>query len=52
MTTDRDYRRGMSEAAALEELRRNAGTQFSPAVVEAFLAERAALAAASRPVAA
>jgi two-component system cell cycle response regulator len=44
MTTDRPYRRGMPEAAALEELRRNAGTQFSPAVVAAFLAERAALA--------
>ena len=33
MTTDRSYRRGMPEAAALEELRRHAGTQFSPAVV-------------------
>jgi len=44
MTTDRSYRRGMPEAAAMEELRRNAGTQFSPAVVAAFLAERAMLA--------
>jgi two-component system cell cycle response regulator len=38
MTTDRCYKAGMSEAEALEELRRNAGTQFAPAVVEAFAA--------------
>jgi len=36
MTTDRPYRSAMSWAAALEELRRNAGTQFDPAVVDAF----------------
>jgi two-component system, cell cycle response regulator len=37
MTTDRAYRRGMSEAEALAELRRHAGTQFAPHVVEAFV---------------
>jgi two-component system, cell cycle response regulator len=36
MTTDRVYKAGMSEAEALDELRRNAGTQFAPRVVEAF----------------
>ena len=39
MTSDRAYRRGMSAEAALEELRRGAGTQFDPAVVEAFCVE-------------
>ena len=48
MTTDRSYRPGMPEAAALEELRRHAGTQFAPAVVEAFVAERAGVARRSR----
>ncbi len=32
MTTDRPYRRAMSPAAAREELRVNAGTQFNPEV--------------------
>jgi HD-GYP domain-containing protein (c-di-GMP phosphodiesterase class II) len=36
MTNDRPYRRAMSPAAALAELRRNSGTQFDPAVVNAF----------------
>jgi diguanylate cyclase (GGDEF)-like protein len=36
MTSDRPYRSGMSAELALEELRRCAGTQFDPAVVEAF----------------
>jgi diguanylate cyclase (GGDEF)-like protein len=36
MTCDRSYRRAMSTDAALEELRRHAGTQFDPAVVAAF----------------
>jgi two-component system, cell cycle response regulator len=43
MTSDRSYRRGMAPEAALEELRRGAGTQFDPEVVELFcavLAER------------
>jgi HD-GYP domain-containing protein (c-di-GMP phosphodiesterase class II) len=38
MTSDRPYRRALSREAALEELRRNAGTQFDPRVVEALLA--------------
>jgi two-component system, cell cycle response regulator len=38
MTSDRPYRRAMPHAAALTELRRCAGTQFDPAVVEAFAA--------------
>ncbi|HEX2411653.1 MAG TPA: HD domain-containing phosphohydrolase [Solirubrobacteraceae bacterium] len=42
MTSDRPYRRAMSEEAAAAELRRTAGAHFAPAVVEAFLAARAA----------
>jgi diguanylate cyclase (GGDEF)-like protein len=41
MTTDRPYRAGMTAAAALDELRRCAGTQFDPAVVDAFIAAHA-----------
>jgi putative nucleotidyltransferase with HDIG domain len=37
MTTTRSYRAAMSMADALSELRANAGTQFSPAVVEALV---------------
>jgi len=37
MTSDRPYRRAMRHEDALEELRRNAGAQFDPEVVEAFL---------------
>jgi diguanylate cyclase (GGDEF)-like protein len=36
MTSDRPYRRGMDSHAAVEELRRCAGHQFDPEVVEAF----------------
>jgi HD-GYP domain-containing protein (c-di-GMP phosphodiesterase class II) len=36
MTTDRPYRRALSQSAALAELHRCAGTQFDPAVVEAI----------------
>jgi HD-GYP domain-containing protein (c-di-GMP phosphodiesterase class II) len=38
MTTDRPYRRGLSDEAALMEIERNAGTQFHPAVARAFVA--------------
>jgi HD-GYP domain-containing protein (c-di-GMP phosphodiesterase class II) len=38
MTTDRPYRRGLSQEAALMEIERNAGTQFHPAVAKAFVA--------------
>lgn len=37
MTRDRTYRKAMSPQEALEEIRKNAGTQFDPRVVEAFL---------------
>jgi HD-GYP domain-containing protein (c-di-GMP phosphodiesterase class II) len=40
MVSARPYRRAMSEEGALEELRRHAGTQFDPDVVDAFCAER------------
>jgi two-component system cell cycle response regulator len=36
MTTDRPYRAAMSQANVLAELGRCAGSQFDPAVVEAF----------------
>jgi HD-GYP domain-containing protein (c-di-GMP phosphodiesterase class II) len=36
MTTDRPYREAVSETDAIAELRRCAGTQFDPMVVEAF----------------
>jgi two-component system, cell cycle response regulator len=38
MVTDRPYRAGMPPAEAEAELRRCAGSQFDPAVVQAFLA--------------
>jgi HD-GYP domain-containing protein (c-di-GMP phosphodiesterase class II) len=38
MTTDRSYRKALSLEAAKEELRRCAGTQFDPQVVDALLA--------------
>ncbi|NCB52766.1 MAG: PAS domain S-box protein [Clostridia bacterium] len=37
MTSDRVYRSAMPAEQAKEELRRNAGTQFDPAIVEVFL---------------
>ena len=36
MTTDRPYRRAMNEASAISELRRCAGSQFDPTVVQRF----------------
>jgi two-component system, cell cycle response regulator len=36
MTSDRPYARSMSEADAIAELRRHAGTQFDPALVRLF----------------
>lgn len=37
MTTDRPYRPALTEEGAARELRRGAGSQFDPAVVESFL---------------
>jgi HD-GYP domain-containing protein (c-di-GMP phosphodiesterase class II) len=37
MTADRPYRRALPLDAAIAELRRHAGTQFDPAVVDALL---------------
>ncbi|MBI1886417.1 MAG: HD-GYP domain-containing protein [Chloroflexi bacterium] len=37
MTSDRPYRKAMSPEEAVEELKRNAGTQFDPDAVAAFL---------------
>lgn len=37
MTSDRPYRKALSHEEALEEIRKNAGTQFDPKVVEIFL---------------
>jgi diguanylate cyclase (GGDEF)-like protein/putative nucleotidyltransferase with HDIG domain len=37
MTTERPYRKAISSDEAMEELRRNAGSQFDPAVVKAFI---------------
>jgi putative nucleotidyltransferase with HDIG domain len=39
MTSSRSYRQQMGREKALEELSRNAGTQFDPVVVEALLAD-------------
>jgi HD-GYP domain-containing protein (c-di-GMP phosphodiesterase class II) len=37
MVSNRSYRPGLSVEEALRELLRNSGTQFDPAVVEAFI---------------
>jgi len=39
MTTDRPYRKGLAPEVAFAELRRCAGTQFDPQLVEVFIAE-------------
>jgi len=38
MVSERVYRRPVTRAEAVDELRRCAGTQFDPTVVEAFCA--------------
>lgn len=42
MTRERPYRRGLAASAAYEELRRHAGSQFFPEVVEAYVRLHAA----------
>lgn len=37
MTEGRSYRQSLTKEAALEEIKRNAGTQFDPAIAEIFL---------------
>jgi HD-GYP domain-containing protein (c-di-GMP phosphodiesterase class II) len=39
MTSDRPYRKAMSRDEAIAELRRSAGAQFDPEVVDAVIAE-------------
>jgi HD-GYP domain-containing protein (c-di-GMP phosphodiesterase class II) len=38
MTVERPYKRKLSVAEAIEEVKRNSGTQFDPKVVNAFIA--------------
>ncbi|MCG2761774.1 MAG: HD domain-containing protein, partial [Candidatus Atribacteria bacterium] len=37
MTSDRAYRKGLSKEAAIEELKRVAGTQLDPKITEVFI---------------
>jgi HD-GYP domain-containing protein (c-di-GMP phosphodiesterase class II) len=37
MTSDRPYRKSLGAAVAVREIKKGAGTQFAPEVVEAFL---------------
>lgn len=37
MTVDRIYRKGMTKSEAIEEIRRNSGTQFDPEIVRIFI---------------
>ena len=50
MTSERPYSAAVTPASALEELRRNAGTQFDPVVVEAFCAVWAERTSSASPV--
>jgi HD-GYP domain-containing protein (c-di-GMP phosphodiesterase class II) len=38
MTSDRRYRKALPDEEALDELTAGAGTQFDPAIVDAFMA--------------
>jgi HD-GYP domain-containing protein (c-di-GMP phosphodiesterase class II) len=37
MTSDRPYRKALSNEQAVEELKKNAGSQFDPTLVDLFL---------------
>lgn len=37
MINDRSYRKAMSRAAAIDELKRNSGTQFDPSIIQIFI---------------
>lgn len=37
MITDRPYRKGLTKEKAIKEIKKNAGTQFDPEIVQAFL---------------
>ena len=37
MTSDRPYRKALSKEVAIEELKKNSGTQFDPEIVDCFL---------------
>jgi HD-GYP domain-containing protein (c-di-GMP phosphodiesterase class II) len=50
MTTDRSYRKALPLEDALAELRRHAGTQFDPAVVDALLRTVGSSATAALPI--
>jgi HD-GYP domain-containing protein (c-di-GMP phosphodiesterase class II) len=49
MRSDRPYRKALSREAAVTEMRRCAGTQFDPKIVEAFLKIEFDTAAAAAP---
>ena len=40
MTSERAYRRPMTQEEAIQELIKNAGTQFDPDLVQLFIKER------------
>jgi HD-GYP domain-containing protein (c-di-GMP phosphodiesterase class II) len=37
MTSDRSYKKALSEAAAVDEVKKNAGTQFDPEIARIFI---------------
>ena len=37
MTTTRPYRKAMDKKSAIDEIKKNSGTQFTPNVAEAFI---------------
>ena len=40
MTSDRAYRKGLTEAEAIAEIRNSAGTQFDPEIVKIYMADQ------------